>query len=72
LCIHYRLHHPHIARIRDAFLSRDLGHKVLNIVMEFVQGGTLIDYVNTHRPVSETTARYPTVSTRHSVTNSAV
>jgi hypothetical protein len=65
LRIHHKLHHPHIACMRDAFLSNDQGHTVLNIVMEFVQGGTLIDYINSHRPVSENTARYATTTTVH-------
>lgn len=46
--------------MRDAFLSDDQGHTYLNIVMDFIQGGTLIQYVNAHRPVSEETTRLAT------------
>lgn len=57
LRIHYRLNHPHIAHMKDAFLSHEQGHTYINIVMEYVQGGPLLEYVNAHRPVSEQRAR---------------
>lgn len=50
LRIHYRLNHPHIAHMRDAFLSHEQGHTYLNIVMEFIQGGALLEYVNDNKP----------------------
>lgn len=46
LRIHYRLHHPHIASMKNVFLSTDNSITYINIVLEYVEGGTLINYVN--------------------------
>jgi serine/threonine protein kinase len=39
---HHTLHHPHIIKLWDVFVTE--GH--LNIVLEKAGGGTLLDYVS--------------------------
>ena len=47
LGIHHKLNHPLIVKMLDVFISDD---NYLNIVLEYVEHGTLINLINTRAP----------------------
>jgi serine/threonine protein kinase len=48
------LHHPHIVKVLDVIETLDM----IYIVMEFVDGGELFDYIVAHKRVKEREARW--------------